>query len=106
MARINLWNKSLPRIELDHRARDARLQLARVERLAVPRASVTGLWLSPFVRLLGSRAGAAAEAVAGATGRKAIRASAVCPKSGGIGSKSVASVIEKPRPREENAESY
>ena len=57
MARINLWNKSLPRIELDHRARDARLQLARVERLIVPRASVTGLWLSPFVRLLGSRAG-------------------------------------------------
>ena len=57
MARINLWNKSVPRVELDHRARDARLQLVRVERLVVPRASVRGLWLSPFVRLLGSRAG-------------------------------------------------
>ena len=57
MARINLWNKSVPSVELDHRARDARLRLVRIERLLVPHASVTGLWLSPFVRLLGSRAG-------------------------------------------------
>ena len=57
MARINLWNKSVPSVELDHRARDARLRLVRIERLLVPHASVTGLWLSPFVRLLGFRAG-------------------------------------------------
>ena len=57
MARINLWNKSVPRVELDHRARDTRLQLVRVERLVVPRASMAGSWLSPFVRLLGSRTG-------------------------------------------------
>ena len=57
MARINLWNKSVPRVELDHRARDTRLQLVRVERLVVPRASMAGFWLSPFVRLLGSRRG-------------------------------------------------
>ena len=57
MARINLWNKSVSRVELDHRARDTRLQLVRVERLVVPRASMAGSWLSPFVRLLGSRTG-------------------------------------------------
>jgi hypothetical protein len=57
MARINLWNKSVSRVELDHRARDTRLQLVLVERLVVPRASMAGSWLSPFVRLLGSRAG-------------------------------------------------
>src|SRR6202158_2849359 len=57
MARVNLWNKSVSRVELDHRARDTRLQLVRVERLVVPRASMAGSWLSPFVRLLGSRTG-------------------------------------------------
>jgi hypothetical protein len=57
MARPNLWNKNAPRVELDHRARDARLRLVRIEQLLVPRASVAGFWLSPFVRLLGSRTG-------------------------------------------------
>jgi hypothetical protein len=37
MSRQNLWKKSVPRVELDQRARDARLQLDRIERLAVPR---------------------------------------------------------------------
>ena len=37
MARVNLRNNSVPRVELDHRARDARLRLVRVERLLVPR---------------------------------------------------------------------
>jgi hypothetical protein len=41
MSRQNLWNKSMPRAELDQRARDARLQLDRIERLAVPR--LTGM---------------------------------------------------------------
>jgi hypothetical protein len=29
MLRANLWNKSEPRVELDQRARDARLQFER-----------------------------------------------------------------------------
>jgi hypothetical protein len=57
MARTNFWNKSVPRVELDDRARDARLRLTRIEQLLVPRGSVAGFWLSPFVRLLGSRTG-------------------------------------------------
>ena len=47
--------KSVPRAELDHRARDARNRVTQMERLLVPRAMAS--WLSPFVRLLGSRAG-------------------------------------------------
>jgi hypothetical protein len=57
MARPNLWSKSVPRVELDHRAREARDRLVRIERLLLPRAAGTGFWLSPFVRLLGSRTG-------------------------------------------------
>ena len=45
MLRANLWNKSVPRVELDQRARDARLRLERIERLLVPRAAVTASWL-------------------------------------------------------------
>ena len=37
MSRQNLWNNSVPRVELDQRARDARIQLDQIERLAVPR---------------------------------------------------------------------
>ena len=57
MARINVWKKSVPRVELDQRARDARVRLVQIERLIVPRASVAGFWLSPLGRLLGFRAG-------------------------------------------------
>jgi hypothetical protein len=32
----NLWDKSVPRVELDQRARDARLRLNLIERLALP----------------------------------------------------------------------
>jgi hypothetical protein len=42
--RANLWNKSVPRVELDQRAHDARLRLGRIERLLVPRAAVTASW--------------------------------------------------------------
>jgi len=54
MLRANLWNKSVSRVELDQRARDARLRLERIERLLVLRAAVTdtrlkrGLWLFSF----------------------------------------------------------
>jgi hypothetical protein len=36
MVRKNLWNKSVPRVELDQRARDSRIRLDQIERLAVP----------------------------------------------------------------------
>jgi hypothetical protein len=36
MFRKNPWNKSVPRVELDQRARDARVRLDQIERLAVP----------------------------------------------------------------------
>src|SRR6266852_3790607 len=57
MARRKLWSNSVSRVELDHRARDARIRLFRIERLFLPRAAVAGFWLSPLSRLLGSRAG-------------------------------------------------
>ena len=56
MARRKLWSNSVSRVELDHRARYARVRLVRIERLLVPRAPVAGFWLSPLIRLLGSRA--------------------------------------------------
>ena len=37
MLQVDLWNKSVPRVELDQRARDPRLRLDRVERLLAPR---------------------------------------------------------------------
>ena len=45
MARPNLWGNSVPRVELDQRARDARLRLVRIERLLVPCAARKGLRL-------------------------------------------------------------
>jgi len=53
----DFWSKSAPKVELDQRARDARVQLVQIERLLVPPAPVARFWLAPFVRLLGSRAG-------------------------------------------------
>jgi hypothetical protein len=41
MLRTNLWNDSASRVALDQRAREAHLQLDRIERLLVPRAPVT-----------------------------------------------------------------
>jgi hypothetical protein len=38
MLRAKLWNKSVPRVELDQRAREARLRLERIERQLLPRA--------------------------------------------------------------------
>ena len=45
MLRAKLWNTSVPRVEIDYRARDARLRLERIERLLVLRAAVTDTWL-------------------------------------------------------------
>ena len=44
MVRANLSNKSVSRVELDQRARDARLRLERIERLLVLRAALTASW--------------------------------------------------------------
>jgi hypothetical protein len=45
MFRKNPWNKSVPRVELDQRARDARVRLDQIERLAMPAsAEVFGLF--------------------------------------------------------------
>jgi hypothetical protein len=49
MLRTNLWNDSVSRVVLDHRSREAHLQLERLERLLVPRAAVVASW---FRRLL------------------------------------------------------
>jgi hypothetical protein len=49
MLRAELWNKNAPRVELDQRARDARLRLERIGRQLVPRAASTR---SPRRRLL------------------------------------------------------
>jgi hypothetical protein len=51
MMRANLWNKSVSRVELDQRARDARLRLERIERLLVLRAAVTDSWLRRLLYL-------------------------------------------------------
>jgi hypothetical protein len=41
MLKANLWSKSVPRVELDQRARDARVRLERIERQLVLRATST-----------------------------------------------------------------
>jgi hypothetical protein len=41
MLKAELWTKSVPRVELDQRARDARLRLERIGRRLVPRAAST-----------------------------------------------------------------
>ncbi len=51
MLRTNLWNKSVPRVELDQRARDARLRLEQLERLLAPRAAAARSWLRRVVCL-------------------------------------------------------
>ena len=40
MRKANLWNQSVSRVELNQRARDARLRLERIERQLLPRAAV------------------------------------------------------------------
>jgi len=45
MPKAKLWNNSVPRVELDQRARAARLRLERVERLLAPRLPERASWL-------------------------------------------------------------
>ena len=48
-----LCNKSVPRVEIDQRARDARLRLEQIERLLVSRAALTASSLSRVLCLFG-----------------------------------------------------
>ncbi len=49
----NFWNKSVPKAEYDHRARDARLRLEQIERLLVKRDAAVGPRYFGVLRLLG-----------------------------------------------------
>jgi hypothetical protein len=40
MPRTNVWNRSVPRVELDQRSREARLRLEQIERLLTSLAAV------------------------------------------------------------------
>jgi hypothetical protein len=53
--KANLWNRSTPRVELDQRAREARLQLEGLEHLLVSRAAATGSWLKYVLCLFSVR---------------------------------------------------
>jgi len=53
MSRADLWNKSVPRAELDRRAREARLRLAQIERLLVPSVAAADSYLGRVIRLFG-----------------------------------------------------
>lgn len=46
MSRIDLWRRSATRVEVDHRAREARLRLEHLERLLIMHALPTGSWVS------------------------------------------------------------
>jgi hypothetical protein len=55
--RTDLWRRSAPRVELDSRSREARLQLERAQQLVIP---PTQSWLSRMrfgLRLLGAGRG-------------------------------------------------
>jgi hypothetical protein len=46
MSRIDLWRWNATRVEIDHRAREARLRLEHLERLLIMRALPAGSWVS------------------------------------------------------------
>ena len=39
MPKANVWSKSVPRVELDRRARVAQFRLERIERLLMPKVA-------------------------------------------------------------------
>lgn len=51
MLKAVLCNKSVSRVEIDQRTRDARLRLEQIERLLVPRGAMTVFWLRRVVCL-------------------------------------------------------
>ena len=52
MPNRNLWNKNVPRVEYNHRARDTRLRLEHTERLLVKRDAARGSQYSRLLPLL------------------------------------------------------
>jgi hypothetical protein len=54
MLKAELWNKSVSRVELDQRARDARVRLERIERQLVLRAASTHSSLRRLLYLFSS----------------------------------------------------
>ncbi len=64
MLRINLWSRSLSRVELDRRSREARLRLEQLERLLVSHAArryrrrrLLSFGVSRYARTLSERRG-------------------------------------------------
>ena len=58
MLNPDLWNKNVPRVEYDHRARDTRLRLEHLERLLVKRDAAGGFrYFGRLLLLLGDVAG-------------------------------------------------
>jgi hypothetical protein len=55
MSRIDLWRWSATRVEIDHRAREARLRLEHLERLLIMRALPTRSWVRRVLHRRGSR---------------------------------------------------
>ena len=53
MLNANFWNESVPRAELDQRARDARLRLAQVERMLAARVAAKNSWVRRAICLFG-----------------------------------------------------
>jgi hypothetical protein len=53
MPRTNLWDRSVPRVELDRRSREARLRFERVDQLFIGRATVMPSRLRRLLYLLG-----------------------------------------------------
>jgi hypothetical protein len=51
MPRNNIPMKCVPRVELDHRAREARLRLERAEQFFKPGPAVSNVWLRWFICL-------------------------------------------------------
>ena len=58
MLNRNLWNRNVPRVEYDHRARDTRLRLEHIEGLLVKRDAAGGpRYFGRLLSLLGHIAG-------------------------------------------------
>ena len=51
MPRTNRWNQSVPRVELDQRSREARLQFERIDQLFIVRRTMTHLRLRRLLYL-------------------------------------------------------
>jgi hypothetical protein len=76
MSRIILWSRSLSRVELDQRSREARLRLEQLERLLVPHVTVRRYRRRRLLFFGGRQISARA---ARASGRKAAERSAAFP---------------------------